>query len=395
MHEDVVEKAHEQSAGAGRGVALATAVSVMLLLWLPLLGAVFAARDTVSATEKRFLASAPGLDGQLGTWLAFPRAFEAWYDDHVGFRTALIRANAFMRIEAFGVSPTESLIVGKDDWLFFGDPDAIAHYRGTAPLSPAALERWARVVIERRDWLSAQGVAYLLVLVPDKHLVYPEFMPASLPRIGDVHPLDQLATYLAQETDVPVLDLRPTLLDAKKTTRVYHRTDSHWNDVGAHFAYSAILERLRGLVPALADADVTPVEYTREDTPGLGLASIVGLQSVYREELLGAEKTAPRSSPRPEHRARYAERERTLQPLAHGVDDARLPRAVVFRDSFGNALIPYLSENFSRILYVWNRDVDPRVVEIERPDVVIQEVVGRFLGRPPKTLEAVRETPRR
>ena len=61
----------------------------------------------------------------------------------------------------------------------------------------------------------------------------------------------------------------------------------------------------------------------------------------------------------------------------------------MFRDSFGNALIPYLSENFSRILYVWNRDVDPRVVAIEQPDVVIQEVVGRFLGRAPKGIARI------
>jgi hypothetical protein len=47
-------------------------------------------------------------------------------------------------------------------------------------------------------------------------------------------------------------------------------------------------------------------------------------------------------------------------------------------------LIPFLSEHFSRILYVWERDVDPHVVRIEKPDIVIQEIVGRFLGRRPQ-----------
>ena len=55
------------------------------------------------------------------------------------------------------------------------------------------------------------------------------------------------------------------------------------------------------------------------------------------------------------------------------------PRAVIFRDSFGSAMIPYLSEHFSRAVYVWRNDFDPSLVEAERPDVVIQEWVGRHL----------------
>ena len=52
----------------------------------------------------------------------------------------------------------------------------------------------------------------------------------------------------------------------------------------------------------------------------------------------------------------------------------------MFRDSFANALVPYLSESFDQILYVWERDMNPRIVERNEPDVVIQQIVERFLG---------------
>ena len=52
-------------------------------------------------------------------------------------------------------------------------------------------------------------------------------------------------------------------------------------------------------------------------------------------------------------------------------------------------IIPYVSESFSQILYVWERDVDPRIVEIEQPDVVIQEIAERFVGRTPVAIEVV------
>ena len=60
--------------------------------------------------------------------------------------------------------------------------------------------------------------------------------------------------------------------------------------------------------------------------------------------------------------------------------DRSRPRAVIFRDSFGSALIPFLSEHFSRALYLWQYNFDPAIVTEERPSVVIQEWVGRRLA---------------
>jgi len=52
----------------------------------------------------------------------------------------------------------------------------------------------------------------------------------------------------------------------------------------------------------------------------------------------------------------------------------------MFRDSFADGLIPYLSENFSRSVYVWKPKVDLQVIEQEKPDIVIFEVAERYLG---------------
>ena len=60
----------------------------------------------------------------------------------------------------------------------------------------------------------------------------------------------------------------------------------------------------------------------------------------------------------------------------------RLPRAVMFRDSFATWLIPMLSENFSRILFSWQYTFNREIVEREHPDVVIQEMVEIALMSP-------------
>ena len=61
------------------------------------------------------------------------------------------------------------------------------------------------------------------------------------------------------------------------------------------------------------------------------------------------------------------------------IPGSSLPRAVIFRDSFASALAPFLSEHFSRAVYLWQNDFDADIVLQEHPDVVIQEIVGRHL----------------
>jgi len=52
---------------------------------------------------------------------------------------------------------------------------------------------------------------------------------------------------------------------------------------------------------------------------------------------------------------------------------------VVYRDSMAIPLIPLLSENFRRVVYVSSRRLDRSLIEREHPDVVIDEFVERNL----------------
>ena len=62
--------------------------------------------------------------------------------------------------------------------------------------------------------------------------------------------------------------------------------------------------------------------------------------------------------------------------------------AIVFRDSFATALVPFLAEHFREVTFSWNRDVDPSAVLRIRPDVVIHEIwegtVAGMRWGPPK-----------
>jgi alginate O-acetyltransferase complex protein AlgJ len=348
----------------------------VLVIALPLAANLAGVDGADPGAENRELAPVPHIDGSPATLAALPTAAAAWFEDHFGFRSLLVRWYGESRLFALGVSPSAAVIKGERGWFFYGDDKAAEDYANVDPMTDEALANWRAAILRARDWLRARNIAYVFAIAPDKHVIYGDEMPSKLTRMGALSRTDQLFTAL-QDTGLAI-DVRPVEFEAKARERVYQQTDTHWNDRGALVAYQEIIRAVRARVPR------TPAAWTREDfiavdrtVEGLDLAGMMGLTRVLREVDMTLVPRRPR-------------RARVLEPAGAGptdeegrlvtaIDDASLPRAVIFRDSFTSRLVPFLSEHFSRAVYLWQNDFDAAVVTQEHPDVVIQQIVGRHL----------------
>jgi len=104
---------------------------------------------------------------------------------------------------------------------------------------------------------------------------------------------------------------------------------------------------------------------------------MLGLTRVLSEEDLALVPKRPRQARVVEPPGASPTAEEGL--LITEIPGSRFPKAVIVRDSFMTAVVPFLSEHFSRAVYVWQKDFDATTVKEERPDVVIHEIVGRHL----------------
>ena len=329
-----------------------------------------------AGSENRTLTPFPTLHLDLESLRAFPDAFTKYFEDNFSFRTRLVTWQAAFRFRQLRASPSPAVIVGRDGWLFYADDGAVQDFVDATPFTDEQLEQWRQTLEHTRDWLARRGIKYLFVIAPDKHVVYPELMPATVHRLHDGSRTDQLVRYMNARSTVDVVDLRPALLRERDHERLYHRTDTHWNDLGAWIGYEQIINRLRthALQPvprsSFAERDVV--------TAGMDLAGMLGLKDELAEDDL-------RLVPQRERAAKVVE---PGIPVSHYMyarvvtmpPNRSLPRLVMFRDSFASALIPFLSEHFSRAVYLWQYNFDPAVVESEHPDVVIEQWVGRKLN---------------
>ncbi len=369
------ERSREVRPGPWNAVLVAL---FLVVIGLPLAANLAGADGADPVAENREMATFPRLDGSWKSVASFGGGLGQWFDDHFGFRAALVRWFGETRLFWLGVSPSSTVIKGRDGWLFYADDSALDDYVAETPFTPEELHAWRDTLVATNDWLNERGVAFVFTIAPDKHVIYPEQLPASLHQVGGQSRTDQLLAYLRQTTDLALVDVRPALFEAKRDDRLYHKTDTHWNDRGAFVAYREIIEAVRRKVPTVpAPWDVSDFEPVTSDGAGRDLAGMIGLTRVLRESDLALLPRRPRQA-------------RVVEPPGGGPTDevgrlvteiagSQLPRAVIIRDSFASGLAPFLSEHFSRAVYLWQNYVGADAVLVEKPAVVIQEIVGRHL----------------
>ena len=366
-----------------------TSLAFVLALWCPPLRILMSPQKTISETEKRRLADFPPLPSDLRSLRSFSSDFEAFYNDHFGFREPMIRWHNYLKYRWLGISPTARVLIGRGGWLYTTDYGALEDTIGAARLNPSQIEAWRRILTDRRDWLAERGVHYLFVVAPNKHTIYPENLPRHLRRASGRTRMDQFSAYFAAHSDLQPLDLRPDLAEAKRRGRVYLQTDTHWNRQGAYVAYQAIMQRLAARLPdvrILQEADLRRGEF--EGQVG-DLAHILNLgRHTPREQVpyIRLRRACARSWK--VDTTGWDRRPMVRPPRATICPDGGAT-AVVFHDSFGDWLVPFWAESFARVIFVnrsYDHDIMASLMEQVRPDLVIEQRVERLLGRVPRPL---------
>ncbi|MEP7327616.1 MAG: hypothetical protein ABI777_00290 [Betaproteobacteria bacterium] len=317
----------------------------------------------------------------------FAPAFERAFADRFGGRDFLVRLHHGTLLQTFGVSALGTVMPGRDGWFYWlgEDGQSLArHYRGTTAFAQSDVDGTVAELGRRRDWLAAKGIAYVVAVVPEKYTIYPENLPAWVARSNAPTPYDRVRDAIARDGRVNFVDLRPALREAKARDRVYFKTDSHWNFNGAVVGYSALMQVVAKALPASMLTTIAPAPRPTY-VPGVDfysgdLVQMLGLPSRLRED-----DVAPLGKVLGDAAGRCARRldKGEFPGFEYFVcDKPGLPRAVILRDSMAIPLIPLLSENFSRVVYVSSRKLDRALIEREKPDIVIEELVERSLHAP-------------
>jgi hypothetical protein len=352
-------------------------------IFIPLSIGIFVKDKAISQLEKRKLSQLPEIPKTIKDIKAFPQLFNNYYSDHFGLREWFSKY-AYKLKAKYSMSPSKDVTIGKNGWLFLGSikkgynryEDPIGDVMNLNLYSQQELKQFAKYIVGLNAWLNEKGIKYIFVIAPNKHTIYFDQLPDYISKLNDRSATDQLIEYLKKHTDVPVVDLRNKLIKAKEKHQLYYKNDTHWNHYAANIAQYEIMKEIEKLFPNQIQPEMKKLRDGIRS--GGDLASFIGIHGVkeHNPEPIFEQTCIPTRHP-------HDAKDRATHTLI--CDDQKL-NAVIFRDSFFVALQPYFSRKFKRSTYILgklNYSSLIKYIELEKPDIIIEEWVERLLPHVP------------
>jgi len=301
----------------------------------------------------------PKFPAKFGDIPKFKKELSQFLQDNFGFRAELVKLNILINLK-IGVSSVPGLILGKEGWLFLKNDYAILdQYRGINKFSNKELEMWVSTLNHYRDWLDKQKIYFVVVVAPNQQTVYSEYMPNYANKVNPETRTDQLAQYLKTSgSKINFIDLRGALISAKSKFPkfyLYNKYEGHWNQLGAFVAYEEIMRVLSSNFKELNQLQISDYEIKQiKKTWAIPPLSEDSLTLVLKNNQNNNKKTKP-----------Y--------------------KVLFYGDSFGDeGLLPMLKASNLKVLNIesnW-KPLPVEIIDKEKPDIVIFELVERYLARP-------------
>lgn len=270
-----------------------------------------------------------------------------WFSDHFFLRQELISVNNRISAVLFQTSGEDSVILGKDGWLYFDS--TLDDYTGLNGMTDKELSAAAHNLELMAEYCREQGKDFVFIIAPNKNSLYPQFMPDY----GVVSSEHDARKLLSRLENTPVIDLFTAF--GNETEILYFKTDSHWNSKGAALA-----------------ADLINQEFGKETTYFTASYSCTNdytgdLYTMVYPAFAGKEAQPHYGGKLDFRYASKATKPDSITLLTESDKDGSL---LVYRDSFGNLLYPFLADSYGTVRfsrstsYDLTPDADHVVVEL-------------------------------
>ena len=328
-------------------------VSAFLVLCLSLsVGTLIFGPASAAANER--LADMPTFktkEGSINT--DYLSQLQSFVNDRFFLRQKLITVDRRIS-NLLGVSGEDSVIAGKDGWLFFAD--TLGDYTGTGLMSGRELFSAASNVALMDEYCRRTGKEFTFVVAPNKNSLYGQFMP-NYGAVAKVTNADYFHDLLDQ-MGIAYLDLFTAFGAVEEP--LYFAHDSHWNSKGAALG-ADLINGSFGVESHYFDDDFAWQQVHAGD---LYAMVFPGAQDTETDPVYGGTLNYTFTS--------KATQSDAINLSTEGAGSGNL---LCYRDSFGMLLFPYLADSYATAKF--SRAVNYDL--IADADYVVIELVERNL----------------
>jgi len=305
--------------------------------------------------------------------------FELYFNDNFILKPDLFYAFKMIKIRLFKVDPIpEKVLFGSKGWMFLGDSwqNVIRTSKGIDRYDFKEIEFIVTNLKNRNKWLKERNIEYYVALAPNKHNVYGKYLrinhskkPTKVQQVVNAF----------KKSNFKIIELVDGLKHDTLKVRTFHKTNSHWNDYGAFLGYDELINNLREnypFIPKLNIGDfVIDSVISKEPLANMIQSNQHEVRIILKPKINKLNATmvedkliVPRDYFRKpdDFEMRYVNKTKPLKIL-------------IFRDSFCSAMLKYIIESFGEVVFIWTDDFNISLIENEKPDIVIHELIERKL----------------
>lgn len=335
-------------------------VGFVILICLPYVAFLLFGRfETAYVDDNRKLAERPTLsEDNVKEYFV---DYEKYINDHAPFRKTLISEKSKLEYKLFNMSPTERVIVGKDGMLFYRS--SVDNYRCNYIYCNEELEDIKEEVLKTQAFFDEQGIDFYIFIPPNKAVVYDNYLPEYITRNSDVAELEQVVNYLKENTDVNIIYPIKEMHEFAKTNpdkKLFLSYDTHWNSMGAYVGCMELFKAMEIDVHPVNEIDYKEVDAS---TKTYDLARMMGLNDILYKEIDYIIEPQKES-------VYYINNNHAINADGNGL------KVMMNRDSFTEALLPYLANEFTEVNAEGNFTKEDIIKE--KPKIFIVEMIDRY-----------------
>ena len=309
--------------------------------------------------EKRVGAKLPKLIKEKKINFDFCDELTDYFSDNFAFRQELSTADALIKAKVFNTSNQDRVVLGKDGWLFYSE--SMHDYLGEDLMSEREIHNAVKVLELIQENCEGRGVKFLFTVAPNKNSLYGSFMPDNYIKTNEKTNYDMLRNGM-KDKKVNFVDLHSAFLTDDRV--MYHKWDSHWTNEGAAFAVNLILDGVGKEHYDYSDEPYTVKAAHRGDLYNIIYPSLNELDDnvIYEKE----------------HEYSYVNNVKSTEdPIILTRNPEASGSLVMFRDSYGNASIPYIADEYGNGFFSKGQPPDLDQLDYQNADTVIYEIVER------------------
>ena len=318
---------------------------------------------TDMSAEKRIATRMPNVlteSGRINT--TFFNELDGYYNDHFAFRQEMATLDEVLTTKLAFTSNNDNVIYGKKGWLYYGE--TLNEYRGVGVLSDRAIFNAATSIRLMQEYCESLGCKFVFTVAPVKASLYPEYLPDNIIKVSSVNNLSKLVNAMDKQK-INYVNLHD--LFAKDDRILYHKWDTHWNNEGAALAMKYLQDA--------CGRDYTDYENEKysitKDFKG-DLYTMLYPKGKALDENVTYEK---------QHEFVYDDafksvEDNKIQATCSNKDGS----LVMYRDSYGNALIPFMADEYEKSYFTKIVPYNMLEVKDKEANVVMAEITQRHIS---------------